>query len=255
MQRTDPKDMQQVYLIRRVVALALAILVLFSCFAVIRWSVGALNGLRRAIAEKPAAAPKVQRTKPKPLPPKPKPVVAWQPSHQDDTGDGEWHEYQIAGEIVDMASTEATAVKSVKAWDTDDGLSGSNSYSPEPSNVEAFDKEISKANAAKAKYFISIHIGNNNGEAGVGGYYPIQDAQSKLLAEALVSAVASDTALPNRGVQESKLYSLEPSRNKAVYRVLIEIGGTDQDITYLKDPKNRKLVGSALAGVVNGLEP
>ncbi len=219
-----------------------------------RWTIGAVSDLRKALAEKPAPVPKVERTKPKPVPPKPKPIVAWQPSHQDDTGDGEWHEYKIAGEIVDFATAEATATKSVKAWDIDDGLSGSNSYSPEPSNVKAFDKEIAIANTARAKYFISVHIGND-GEAGVGAFYSAQDTQSKLLAEALVSAVASETPLPNKGVQESKLYSLESARNKATYRVLIEIGGTSEDITYLQSPNNRKLVGSALATVVNGLEP
>ncbi|RJQ56326.1 MAG: N-acetylmuramoyl-L-alanine amidase [Actinobacteria bacterium] len=249
-----PKDMQQVYLIRRVVALGVAILVLFACFAGIRWTVGTVSSLRQELAAKPAPAPKVQRTKPKPPPPKPKPVVAWQPSHQDDVGDGDWHEYRIAGEIVDFAVAEATSTKSVKVWDINDGLTGSNSYSPEPSNVKAFDVEIAQANAASAKYFISVHIGSN-GESGVIAFYSAQDEQSRLLAERLVSAVASSTPLPNKGAEEAKLYSIEQPRNKAAYRVLLEIGGTSEDIAYLSDPNNRKLVGSALAGVVNGLEP
>lgn len=252
--RTDSRggaqDIQQVYLIRRVVAVAVGIVVLLACCGVARWTLGAISAVREQLSAKPQPEPKVQRTKPKPRPPKPKPVVAWQPSHQDDTGEGAWHEYKLAGEIVDAAMAEATATQSVKAWDVDDGLTGSNTA---PSNTLAFDKEIATSNAAGAKYFISIHIGTS-GESGVQGFFTAGDEQSKLLAQRLVIGVATKSQLPSRGVQASKLYSLEPSKNKAKYRVLIEIGGTQEDRSYLENPENRKLVGAALAGVVNGLD-
>lgn len=249
---SGPKDMQQVYLIRRVVALAVGILVLFSCCVAARWSLNAVSSVRQQLAAKPAPEPKVQRIKPKPQPPKAKIVVAWQPSHQDDTGNGNWHEFKIAGAIVDAAMIEATATKSVKAWDISDGLAGSNSYSPEPSNTQAFDKEIAIANAARARYFISVHIGNG-GSGGVEGFFMDGDGPSKLLAERLVIAIASKTSLPTRGVTGTKLYSLESRHNKAKYRVLIEIGGTSEDIAYLQEPKNQKAVAAAMAGVLNEL--
>jgi len=245
--------MQQVYLIRRVAAIAVAVVVLFACCMIGRATVDAINSFRAALSAKPEAEPKVQRLKPKPKP-KPKVVVAWQPSHQDDTGDGEWHEYKIAGAIVDSAIAAAKKVKSVKAWDIADGLSGSNSYSPEPTNLQAFDKELAIANSAKAMYFISVHIGNS-GESGVQGFYTPGDSSSKILAERLVIAIASKTGLPSKGVSESKLYSLDPDKNKAQYRVLLEIGGSEEDIQYLQDRKNQRKVAAALAGVIDGLAP
>lgn len=250
---SGPQDTQQVYLIRRVAAIAIAVLVVFSCCAAIRWTVGAIGSLREQLTAKPEPEPKVERLTAKPKP-KPKVVVAWQPSHQDDTGDGEWHEYKIAGAIVDEAIKAATKVKSVKAWDIANGLSGSNSYSPEPTNLEAFDNELGIANRAGATYFVSVHI-TSSGNSGVEGFYMPGDATSKMFAERLVIAVASRTDLPSKGVSESKLYSIESGKNKAKYRVLLEMGGTSDDIRWLEDPANQKKVGQALANAVNELNP
>lgn len=251
--RGREKDLQQVFLIRRLAAIAIAVLALFACCLVGRWTWSGVVSFREQLAAKPEPEPKVQRLKPKPKP-KPKVVVAWQPSHQDDTGDGEWHEYKMAGEIVDAAMSAATKVKSVKAWDISNGLSGSNSYSPEPSNVQSFDKELAIANGAKATYFISVHIGDT-GESGVEGFYMPGDSTSKMLAQRLVIAVASKTQLPSKGVSESRLYSLDPGKNRAKNRVLIELGGTSEDRRYLQDPANVKVIGAALAEVFNGLAP
>lgn len=247
------KDTEQVYLIRRIVAIAIAVLVLFSCVMIARATIAGISSFRQALSAKPEPEPKVKRLKPKPKP-KPKVVVAWQPSHQDDTGDGNWHEYAIAGSIVDFTMAAAKKVKSIKAWDISDGLSGSNSYSPEPSNLQAFDRELAIANARRATYFISIHIGNS-GDSGVQGFYTPADSSSKILAERLVIAIATKTGMPSKGVSEEKLYSLDATRNKAQYRVLLEIGGSEEDIQYLQDKANQRKVATALAGVVDGLAP
>ncbi len=178
-------------------------------------------------------------------------MVAWQPSHRDDIGNGEWHDYRLSGAIVDEAMSEATATKSVKAWELNMGLSGSNLL-PDASNTEAFDKELVIANQARARYFISIHIGSD-GESGIKGYFTPGDRASKVLAQRLVLAVSTKTSLPNKGLSAEKLYSLQPDRNKATYRVLLEIGGAEEDVAYLQNPVNRKIVGGALAGVLNEL--
>lgn len=246
------KDMQQTYLIRRVVAIVVAVLVLFSCCMIGRATIAAISSFREQLAAKPEEAPKVQRLKPKPKPvAKPKVVVAWQPSHQDDTGDGEWHEYKISGAIVDYAISAAAKVKSVKAWDISSGLSGSNSA---PSNTEAFDRELATANAAKATYFVSVHVGTD-GESGVKGFYMPGDSGSKILAQRLVAAVAAKTGAPNKGVEEQELYSLEHDKNKAKYRVLVEVGGSDEEIQKLQVKKAQQDIGKALASVVNALAP
>lgn len=244
------KDMQQTYLIRRVVAVVAVVLVVFSCCMIGRATIAAISSFRESLAAKPEPAPKVERLKPKPKE-KRKVVVAWQPSHQDDTGDGEWHEYKMAGAIVDYAMKAAGKVKSVKVWDISDGLSGSNS---EPSNVVAFDRELATANAARATYFISVHIGSD-GDSGVKGLYPPGDTGSKMLAQRLVAAMAAKTGLPSKGVEEQKLYSLERDKNKAKYRVLIEIGGSSEDVQKLQVRQEQKSAGDALASVMNGLVP
>lgn len=177
-------------------------------------------------------------------------VVAWQPSHQDDTGEG-WHEYQICGDIVDRTIAKATNVQNVKCWDVNHGLTGTNNYRPSPTNIVAFDYEIDQANQAGAGYFISVH---NDGGApsGVLGEYLPEDEAGKKLAEQLVAAVCLKTGLPNRGVRPVRLYSLESSRNHANNKCLLEIGDNLKDRDFLENPSNRELVAQAMADVVNG---
>ncbi len=180
-----------------------------------------------------------------------KTVVAWQPSHQDDTGMN-WHEYLICGDIVDRAITFAAGAQNVKCWDLSHGLTGSNNYRPAPINTIAFDNEIAQANQAGASYFISVH---NDGGApsGVLGEYLPGDEKGKKLAEIMLKAVCTKTGLPNRGLRAVRLYSLEPERNKAEHKCLLEIGDNARDRTFLEDPAQRELVGRALAEAVNDL--
>jgi len=182
-------------------------------------------------------------------PQKKKVVVAWQPSHQDDTG-ANWHEYLICSDIVDRTIAKATSVTNVKCLDTAHGLTGTNNYRPSPTNTVAFDSEVRQANQAGASYFISIH---NDGGApsGVLGEYLPGDEAGKRLAERLVSAICSKTGLSNRGLRAVQLYSLESSRNNAQYKCLLEIGDNEKDRAFLENSNNRDLVAQAMAEVVN----
>ncbi len=177
-------------------------------------------------------------------------VVAWQPSHQDDTG-RDWHEYEICGDIIDKAIGKATNVQNVKCWDLAHGLTGSNNYRPAPTNTIAFDSEIEQANQAGATYFISIHNDGGAPSGVLGEYIPGDDAGKKL-AEELVNALCAKTGLPNRGLRPVSLYSIESPRNKAQYKCLLEIGDNMQDRAFLKDSNNREMIAQALAEVING---
>lgn len=186
---------------------------------------------------------------PKPAPaPKPLAVVALQPSHQDDTGEG-WHEYVICGDIADQTFRTAPSIEWVKAWDINHGLTGSNNYRPRPSNTPAFDKEVAIANGAHARYFIAIH---NDGGApsGVLGEYMPGDGRGARLTEYLVSTLSTKLGLPNRGVRDIRLYSLEPERNRARYRSLLEIGDNVADRAFLSSAANRKKIGRVLGAAL-----
>ena len=175
----------------------------------------------------------------------PGPVVALQPSHQDDTGGAGWHEYVICGDIAQrtMALLSGSPVRTVLAWETGMGLTGSNN---DGSNARAFDSEVAKANDAGADYFLSIH---NDGGApsGVLGMYFTDDARSAALSEVLARGVSRDTGLPYRGIRGRPLYSLDPGRNHAPLRVLLEIGDNVRDRSFLEDPAGRQRIAAALA--------
>lgn len=173
------------------------------------------------------------------------PVVAFQPSHQDDTGAPDWHEYRICGDIVQRTITllEGSPLKNVLAWETGMGLTGSNNNG---SNAAAFDSEIGKSNDAGADYFISIH---NDGSApsGVLGMYFTGDTRSAALAETMARSVSRQIGLPYRGIRGRPLYSLDPGRNHAPVRVLLEIGDNVRDRGFLEDPAGRQRIAAALA--------
>jgi hypothetical protein len=172
-------------------------------------------------------------------------IIAWQPSHQADTG-ADWKEYVICGDIVDRVIALLPEFTHVKAWETGMGLSGSNGYRPQPKNAPAFDSEVSQANSANAAVFISVH---NDGGApsGILGMCMPGDATSRALAERLKAALVLATKLPDRGIREERLYSLEPERNKAGTRLLLEIGDNKADRAFLLDEANRQAIAVALA--------
>lgn len=195
---------------------------------------GALAGIAPTAAEGVAPRPTRRSS-----------VIAWQPSHQADTG-VDWEEYVICGDIVDRTIALLPEFTHVKAWETGMGLFGSNGYRPQPKNAAAFDSEIAKANAARATVFISVH---NDGGApsGILGMCMPSDGRSRALAERLKAALLSATGLPDRGIREERLYSLEPERNKAGTRLLLEIGDNKADRAFLLEDANRQAIAEALA--------
>jgi hypothetical protein len=190
-------------------------------------------------------------TEPAHVPKQPKLAIAWQPSHQDDTGFNSWHEYRICGDIVKRTMSLLTTHDNVLAWQTGMGLTGSNKYGG--SNVKAFDWEVAAANNAHAYLFISVH---NNGASpsGVLGMYFIGDHTSAKVAEQLARGICAGTGLPFLGLQGQDLYSLDPGRNKAPIRVLLEIGDNVRDRAFLEDAASRQQIAEALAKTLQSLE-
>ncbi len=192
--------------------------------------------------------------KPEPKPERKQVTVAWQPSHQDDTGDASWHEYEVCNDIVERAMALSVEVNNVKCWDISHGLTGTNRYNPQPTNTPAFDVEIAAANQARADYFISVH---NDGGApsGILGLCMPGDSLSRTYLEQAVASLCASTGLPNRGIWEVRLYSLEPDKNSCPVRFILEIGDNVKDRDKLMDPGFRQLVARTLADFVNKLPP
>lgn len=196
-----------------------------------------------------AQTPSVEAT-PLPEPPAPpRAMIAWQPSHQGDTGYDGWREYEICGDIMERTIAALGDFSHVRAWTLEHGLTGSNSYQRGPSNTKAFDVELELANTGGADVFISLH---NDGGApsGVLGMCMPGDAESRALTEQLVASVCAATGLPNRGIREERLYSLEPDKNHAELRLLLEIGDNQRDRALLEEPAKRQVIAEAIASGV-----
>lgn len=196
-----------------------------------------------------AQSPSIAAT-PLPEPPAPpRAVIAWQPSHQGDTGYDGWREYEICGDIMERTIAALGDFSHVRAWTLEHGLTGSNSYARGPSNTKAFDVELELANTGGADVFISLH---NDGGApsGVLGMCMPGDAESRALTEQLVASVCAATGLPNRGIREERLYSLEPDKNHAELRLLLEIGDNQRDRALLEEPAKRQVIAEAIASGV-----
>ncbi len=197
----------------------------------------------------PVSAVETTPTTPAPAPPPaPEFTVAWQPSHQDDTGSG-WHEWEVCGDIVDRTMALLPEFDHAKAWETQLGLTGTNNYRPNPTNTPAFDSEINQANAADADVFVSVHV-DGGAPSGILGECMPNDAASRKLCEAVVDDICKATGLPNRGVREVRLYSLETPRNQAPLRILLELGDNQADRALLMSDDGRNEIAKAVADAV-----
>lgn len=174
-------------------------------------------------------------------------TIAWQPSHQDDTGYAGWHEYLICKDIHDRTVAQLPSFTNVLAWETTMGLWGTNNGGG--TNRRAFDSEIVQANAAGSDIFISIHV-NGNSPSGFTGFYFSGDAASARYAESLMKSVAAAMDMPYLGKVGMDFYSLDPVRNKAPIRVLLELGDNVRDRALLSSVEGRQKIADALAKAV-----
>ena len=86
------------------------------------------------------------------------------------------------------------------------------------------------------------------------GMYFVGDEASAEVAERFARAVSLATSLPYRGLRGHDLYSLDPKRNGAPVRILLEIGDNAQDRAFLEDPDARQKIAVSLAAAVRSLE-
>jgi len=197
-----------------------------------------------AAATQPAT---VAPTSPEPAMPKKTMIIAWQPSHQADTA-ADWdREYVICGDIADRVIAKLSEYPNVKAWDIRHGKTGTNNYRPNPTNTKAFDNEVELANAADADVFIGLHVDSGALEHWLLGEVLPGDAKGEALCDTLLGALSDELGWKKRPARAARLYSLEPVRNDAKYKCLLEIGDNEKDRAFLENPKNRDRIASALA--------
>ena len=175
------------------------------------------------------------------------PVIAWNPSHQDDTGTDGWHEYAVCGEIAKRTIALLPDFTNVLCWETGMGLTSDSGA--------ALRSECEKANAAHAQIFIAVHV-NGGGGRGLAGYYYTGDSSSAHYAEALLGSVSASMGMTVRQVSpRSNLFVLDPANNHAPIRVLLELGDNVTDRELLTSAQGQKKLAAALAKAVNENRP
>lgn len=174
-------------------------------------------------------------------------VIAWNPSHQDDTGGNGWHEYAVCGDITKRTMALLGGFTSVLCWKTNMGLTSSGDA--------ALKAECAVANAAHAQVFIAVHV-NGNAGSGLSGDYRAGDLASAAYAEALLKSVASTMGMTYLYVRpRTSLVVLDPVNNHASIRVLLELGDNVADRALLMSAKGRQRLAAALAKAVEKYTP
>ena len=170
------------------------------------------------------------------------PVIAWNPSHQDDTGGNGWHEYAVCGDIAKRTMALLPDFTNVLCWRTDMGLTSSGDA--------ALRSECGEANAAHARVFIAVHV-NGGAPSGVSGEYYAGDSSSARYADALLKSVATSMGMTFLYVRpRSDLFVLKPANNDAPIRVLLELGDNVTDRALLASATGRQRLAAALAKAV-----
>jgi len=143
-------------------------------------------------------------------------VIAWNPSHQDDTGSNGWHEYAVCGDIAKRTMALLSGFSNVLCWETGMGLASKNDAS--------LKAEAAKANAANAQVFVAVHVNGGSGGGFTGEYSPGDSVSARYL-EALLRSVAATMNMKFYYVRpRSGLVVLDPANNQAPIRVLLELG-------------------------------
>lgn len=176
----------------------------------------------------------------------PETVIAWNPSHQDDTGYDDWHEYLVCEDITKRAMALLPDFTNILCWETGMGLTSS--------NRPALASEVDQANAAGAHVFISVHV-DGGAPSGILGCYCPGDSSSALYAGALARSIAATMSMRYRGLYASSAYVLDPAYNRAPVRVLLELGDNVADRALLESGQGRQRMAAALAQAVRDNTP
>lgn len=199
--------------------------------------------------------------------------IVLQPSHQTDTG-GSATEAERTSKIADYAlkalKTESkskfTSYPSQKDLKWFDG--GSNACTASTAAGTGYAWEITESNKRSPIYFIGLHI-NEDPKNRVQGYYHKGETENGALADELAAAISKGVGLAKNNLGTDDLdrdcssmggrykdsngapsfYSIDPAKNKAKYRVILEIGDNDHN-SFWTDA-NMKKVGEAIASVLN----
>jgi hypothetical protein len=182
-------------------------------------------------------------------PPPDAPVVAWQPSHQDENSPSGYHEYLAMGGVARYASQLTKRYRSVVAWETQSGLEGNN-LMPDPTNTPAFDKEIEAANEAGATYFVALQTNTVSVKPGVAVYYQEDDEKSRDLAGFLAERMPTALGLEEVGRIGVRFYSLDAARNRAPYKVMVEFRATGDGVKRFSDRKLQQRAARALVAAM-----
>ena len=169
-------------------------------------------------------------------------VVAWNPSHQDDTGGSSWHEYKVCGDIAKRAMALLPGFTNVLCWQPGMGQTSS--------GTAALTAECDQANAAHAQVFIAVHV-NGGGPSGVAGCYYAGDTGSGQFAEAVLRDVAAAMDMKFLLVRaRGDLFVLNPVNDEAPIRILLELGDNVADRSLLTSSSGRQRLAAALAKAV-----
>ncbi|MDB5232074.1 MAG: N-acetylmuramoyl-L-alanine amidase [Chitinophagaceae bacterium] len=200
--------------------------------------------------------------------------IAWQPSHQTDTGK-DFSEAAVSNAIVEAAMETNPKMKEYKVW----SLGNENVHHPNVGSntviehtsaiidgkISGYAYELQDANKHHPEVFIAVHSNGGTKRHAIWGYIHYGDqfeSANRELAATLLKAVCSATDLENRGVLldsttgrndyrckttgKLSFYSLDENINTAPYRVLLEVGDNAASRDFLLNPSNQKKVGGAI---------
>jgi hypothetical protein len=188
------------------------------------------------------------------------PVIAWQPSHQDDTsntgasgqGGPAYLEYRAMGALAALVTHDSPNFRNVIAWDTSDGLFGANTM-PNPTNVKAFKTELDIANKARATYFIGLQT-NVADQQKIVVYYEENDDVGAGFAGWLAQKLSALPGFSDSSRLGVRFFSLDPAQNGANYRAIIEFQGPKKVLIRAAQPAGQKPIAKAIAAAVRSFD-
>ncbi|MFB3040236.1 MAG: N-acetylmuramoyl-L-alanine amidase [Candidatus Poribacteria bacterium] len=211
--------------------------------------------------------------------PKDRIVVAFQPSHQTETGK-DFDEARTCNAIVEAAIQSSSGQLELhKVWSFNaSGLhharEGSNTRVAQTSalvdgKISGYAYELAESNKLKPDVFVSVHNNGGTKRHACWGFVHEGDPyewMNRELAKALVDAICQVTGLENRGVYgdstpgrndyrcvstgKRAFYSLDEHVNQTPLRVLLEIGDNQESREFLADSDNLRTIGETIQRVL-----